>query len=647
MCVCVFDEDGIDLIWESVNDAEGYKVYRQVKKGFFDLIYDIKDNYCKLFGFQEGDVIKIKPYKINNNNIIYMPQTIIILKNTNSENKLKCIYYIKQSCVHIFWTNILGAKYYKIFNLSLSNELPVKSDICKGIIKGLPFGVTKLCITAYDKDDKYITSSDFQVYIDTLELFAVNKPDYKIELLWNKINGYDGYRLFKMNDKGVYEGIQSIEGKENCILSNLIPGEKYSFKIKPYKYKHSSMVYSNMAAVCNIKVNTTNIIDLTIIEAWDKKLAISYNCPNTVEGFDIFVNNKLYKNIKDGLSHIILIDYINAEFCIKGYQYLCNEKVYTCQSDAKKVQKIRKNKPIEYTLSVVIPAYNSQDYISRTICSALCSTINDIEIIIVNDGSKDNTKDVIDWYAKKYPYNIKVIHKENSGVCDSRNVGIEQAKASYIAFMDNDDTIRPQAFEKQYNAIIKTGVDVVMTPLFRVDNDKYVVRNALQFEENKAFEISEYLRLIFTKYANVGIWNKLYRAELLKKHLFSKQVYEDVSWTPYLLSWADNFCYISDIGYEWDRKIRSFTQSNVLSKRGNSDKFNDRYASIKFFYDNGNPKHKDCLAYIMAYRLYEQGTKAKYQNYFDAIKDLKPALINNKYLLEDSSFYNKISEYIK
>jgi len=305
-------------------------------------------------------------------------------------------------------------------------------------------------------------------------------------------------------------------------------------------------------------------------------------------------------------------------------------------------------KPEKYKLSVVIPAYNSQDYIPRTIATVLGATLDSIELVIVDDGSKDNTREVLSWYAEKYPDYVKTIFKANGGVAHTRNVGIEFAHGEYIAFMDNDDMIRPNGFKQLYDAIVATGSDVAVAPLYRIDNDKYVVRHRLPFASGVAHDIEDYLRLIFsTGYNNIGVWNKIYKAQMVKDHPYGLLAYEDVSWTPYILSYADKFCYIPDVCYEWDRKIRPATFSNVLSNRSAEEKFKERFEAFEFFYLQGNQKRKECLAYLKAKRLFGQGTTAKYHKYFDAIKDMKNELINNKFLLADANASKKILPLLK
>ena len=342
-----------------------------------------------------------------------------------------------------------------------------------------------------------------------------------------------------------------------------------------------------------------------------------------------------------------MIDYSTDKFKIKGYKKFNNKVFYISESNFASVKDKKEFLGAPYNLSVVIPVYNSQDYISRTIQTVLNSTLSRVELILVDDESKDNTRKIIDWYCKKYPKTVKKIYKKNSGVADTRNVGIKAAKGKYLAFMDNDDMIRPDAFRSLFESIENTGSDIVVAPLYRIDNDKYVVRHRLPFETNVKLDVDSYLRLFFSKgYSNVGVWNKLYKTDLVKKYPYGLLMYEDVSWTPYILSYADTFCYINKVCYEWDRKIREATFSHVLSRRTAAEKFKERLEAVEFFYKKGNPKRKECLAYLYAKRMYAQGIKTKYSKYLEAVSNIKDDLVNNKYVLEDVEFYEKIKELI-
>ena len=98
-------------------------------------------------------------------------------------------------------------------------------------------------------------------------------------------------------------------------------------------------------------------------------------------------------------------------------------------------------------ISIIIPAYNIQDYLGATLDSVLAQTYENLEIIVVNDGSRDNTADVIDSYAAR-DRRIKAIHKENGGVTSARLRGVAEATGAYIGFVDGDDYIEPQMYAR-------------------------------------------------------------------------------------------------------------------------------------------------------------------------------------------------------
>ena len=99
-------------------------------------------------------------------------------------------------------------------------------------------------------------------------------------------------------------------------------------------------------------------------------------------------------------------------------------------------------------LSIIIPCYNTEKYINKCLDSVLNSTLKDIEVIIINDGSKDSTLDIIKSYKDK---RIIIIDKENDGVAMARNDGIKKATGEYITFIDSDDYIEPTMYEEMYN----------------------------------------------------------------------------------------------------------------------------------------------------------------------------------------------------
>lgn len=112
-------------------------------------------------------------------------------------------------------------------------------------------------------------------------------------------------------------------------------------------------------------------------------------------------------------------------------------------------------------ISIIIPIYNTGNFLKKCLDSVLNQTFKNIEVILINDGSTDNSGDICDNYAKK-DSRVKVIHKQNEGVSVARNTGIQTATGEYIGFIDSDDWIAPDMYEKMYNNAIETKSYIVM-----------------------------------------------------------------------------------------------------------------------------------------------------------------------------------------
>lgn len=121
-------------------------------------------------------------------------------------------------------------------------------------------------------------------------------------------------------------------------------------------------------------------------------------------------------------------------------------------------------------VSVIIPAYNASQYIKACLDSILASTMKDIEIIVVDDGSKDDTPEILDTYTKEK--GIVTIHQANGGPSKARNAGLEHAQGEYVGFVDADDWVENTMFEIMYNAAKKEKADIVWCNIVRNENDK-------------------------------------------------------------------------------------------------------------------------------------------------------------------------------
>ena len=143
-------------------------------------------------------------------------------------------------------------------------------------------------------------------------------------------------------------------------------------------------------------------------------------------------------------------------------------------------------------VSVIIPAYNAAKYIEDTLASVIAQTIQDFEIIVVNDGSTDNTKEILDRIAAS-DIRINSIHKSNSGVSDTRNIGMEQAKGQYLAFLDADDIWHPQKLEKQINILRLLESNWCFTDCDTIDEFGNLMNRNLSKNPNQGSHFEELL----------------------------------------------------------------------------------------------------------------------------------------------------------
>lgn len=646
-----FDANSVQLYWNKVIGADGYMLYAKSQDDIFTSIKEIQTNEAVLYGLNGSEELKVKPFKKENGKRVYeFGFATCKLGQKSYLEKLRLFSAIKKSSLSLYWENVTNADSYKIYRLT--NGKYVLQDVvreCYFTENYLPVGFSYFKVEACIGEEVITSSQTIVCNIKEVEMFAVN-VNYKVVLYWNKAPGVAGYRIFKRTQDGNFTGfVSTTEAKYT--VENVVPGEFCEFKVKPFIIENGNRLYGDLEAKCAVQTYKTPKIDLVVNEAYGGEVAVSWIFNGDVDGYVLLKNGVECLDIEDGLAHIAMVKYSAEKFKIRGYKNVFGAKVFTCESDEASVadenNRANMEKPNDYKLSVVIPAYNAQKFISRCISSALASDLKEIEVIAVDDGSTDETKDILSWYENMYPQFFKKIFKENGGAAEARNYGIAESKGHYIAFIDSDDMIRPDAYSTMYDSLQKTGADIAIGRLYKVDNDKYYVRHTLPLPAYKAINPEEYLRLLFTQtYNNVAVWNKMYRTKLVHEHPIPLLSYEDVSWTPYILSWADSLCYVDKVCVEWDRKIRSFTLSNELSSRSVELKYQDRLKAVDFFYENGNPQHKEVLAYLKAKRLYNQGETAGYNGYFVSITNMSDLLRENRFLQADEEYSNKLRPYV-
>ncbi len=202
-------------------------------------------------------------------------------------------------------------------------------------------------------------------------------------------------------------------------------------------------------------------------------------------------------------------------------------------------------------VSVVVPIYNREETISRCLESIVSQTLSDIEIICVNDDSSDKTSVVLENFAKK-DKRIRVIHQKKLGVSIARNNGVKAATGEYIGFVDSDDFIEPDFYEKLYQAAKEEKADVALTSVWYEGKKKSYA--LLDYRKKKvARTVSDIFKLIGLPKMPY-VWNKIYLRKFLEKNnLQFKEhfYYEDVVFSTQMASLCDKAVYVSGTKYHY------------------------------------------------------------------------------------------------
>ena len=243
------------------------------------------------------------------------------------------------------------------------------------------------------------------------------------------------------------------------------------------------------------------------------------------------------------------------------------------------------------SVSVIVPFYNVEGYIGRCLDSLVKQTLDDIEIILVNDGSKDRSKIVVDKYLKEYPEKIVYLEKENGGLSDARNYAIPYAKGEYIAFLDSDDYVEYTMYKDMYELAKKENSDMVECDFYweypyknKTKEDKGLIYNGKK-------EMIEKVRVV--------AWNKLIKKDILEKSkiIFPKGYrYEDVEFTYKLVPYLDKVSFLKKPCVHYIQREGSI--SNNQNER-NKEIFDVLGHVIDFYKENNlYEEYKDELEYI-------------------------------------------------
>lgn len=229
-------------------------------------------------------------------------------------------------------------------------------------------------------------------------------------------------------------------------------------------------------------------------------------------------------------------------------------------------------------VSIIVPVYGVEKYIDKCLDSLVKQSLKEIEVIVVNDGTKDNSQKIIDKYVKKYPDKIKSYIKENGGQGSARNYGLKKATGEYIGYVDSDDFVEKDMYKKLYNKAKENNYDIVVCGNYNVSED-YQNKNIDTFINNYNTDLEN----IF--FGKMAVWSKIYKRDILIKNKleFKEKVwYEDVAFTLKAIMNSNTFAFIDEPLYDYlIREGSIMNNSNVQRNLEILDAFNDILSYIK------------------------------------------------------------------
>ncbi len=217
-------------------------------------------------------------------------------------------------------------------------------------------------------------------------------------------------------------------------------------------------------------------------------------------------------------------------------------------------------------ISVIVPVYNVEKYLARCLDSLVNQTYQNIEIIIIDDGSTDSSNQIIKKYEDKYPKLIKAYHKKNGGLSDARNFGLNKAQGEYILFVDSDDYVDHDFVEKLYQNIVINKSDIAICNIIDEYENKKNTKIYTNYVPSKVGNIYQDKRILLNRFAT---WNKLYKRTLFenKELKFAQgKIYEDVRLIPKLYLSAQSISFVNDALYHYVIRNNSIMTSSSLDK---------------------------------------------------------------------------------
>lgn len=283
----------------------------------------------------------------------------------------------------------------------------------------------------------------------------------------------------------------------------------------------------------------------------------------------------------------------------------------------------------KYKVSVIVPVYNVEKYLEKCLDSLVHQTLESLQIIVVNDGSLDNSQAIIDRYVEAYPHKVFGYIKENGGLGDARNYGMQFAGGEYIAFVDSDDWVDEKMFELMYGFAERNSYQIVVADMYCINDGWTQGTVAKEYRgENSNPMISDY---VLNSLNPAHACGKLFYKQLFNIQKFPEIWYEDMATIPVLMSYAESIGYLQRPLYYYRQRENSITQM----------KADRRTLQVMEAWDNiihnvnQNFRNEVIAAVYQSVEAFVSFKPEFAEEFLQYVKMRKELFVNNKYVQEN------------
>ena len=301
----------------------------------------------------------------------------------------------------------------------------------------------------------------------------------------------------------------------------------------------------------------------------------------------------------------------------------------------------------EYKLSVVLLVYNTEEFLEECLDSLVNQTLDDMEIICVNDESTDSSLNILRQYERKYD-NIKVIDQKNTGGAIAGNNGLKMAKGEYVAILDSDDIVVEDAYEKLYNKAKETDSDIVSGKPFVFENgiQRTVSVQHDMWDEEKTVDIEKDLKIFY----DVFYWDKIYRRSFVEEndiYMIPGKLYADAPMVFKAYLNAEKITFIPDFVYYWRKREsnESITKS-LTNVKNTKDRLDNYYVIRDYFKENPKLFNKVIKLYFERFLFPMKGIASDPEFKKIYLEDLRKILDDTEDIYDNEFIHMKFKFYI-